>query len=114
VSLQAADAILDVIGRMGGSVARGDSGLTVTGSGVINGISADHLSLFLELKEGFGAFALSRANQRDPFQNPNAPNPPPSVPGLRTRPLGSCNRLIGSCAPLGGACRGEDVCLWVN
>jgi len=41
VSLQAADAILDVIGRMGGSVARGDSGLTVTGSGVINGISAD-------------------------------------------------------------------------
>ncbi|HEX7164130.1 MAG TPA: 3-phosphoshikimate 1-carboxyvinyltransferase [Trebonia sp.] len=40
-SLQAADAILDVIGRMGGSVARGDSGLTVTGSGVINGISAD-------------------------------------------------------------------------
>lgn len=41
VSLQAADAILDVIGRMGGSVTRGDSGLTVTGSGVINGISAD-------------------------------------------------------------------------
>ncbi len=41
VSLQAADAILDVIGRMGGSVARGDSSLTVTGSGVINGISAD-------------------------------------------------------------------------
>ena len=41
VSLQAADAILDVVGRMGGSVSRGDSGLTVTGSGVINGISAD-------------------------------------------------------------------------
>jgi 3-phosphoshikimate 1-carboxyvinyltransferase len=41
VSLQAADAILDVITQMGGSVSRGDSGLTVTGSGVINGISAD-------------------------------------------------------------------------
>ena len=40
-SLQAADAILDVITQMGGSVSRGDSGLTVTGSGVINGISAD-------------------------------------------------------------------------
>jgi len=40
-SLQAADAILDVITRMGGSVARGDFGLTVTGSGVINGIDAD-------------------------------------------------------------------------
>jgi 3-phosphoshikimate 1-carboxyvinyltransferase len=40
-SLQAADAILDVITRMGGSVARGDAGLTVTGSGVINGIDAD-------------------------------------------------------------------------
>jgi 3-phosphoshikimate 1-carboxyvinyltransferase len=41
VSLQAADAILDVITALGGSVARGDSGLTVTGSGVINGIDAD-------------------------------------------------------------------------
>ena len=41
VSLQAADAILDVITQMGGSVSRGDSGVTVTGSGVINGISAD-------------------------------------------------------------------------
>jgi 3-phosphoshikimate 1-carboxyvinyltransferase len=41
VSLQAADAILDVITQLGGSVSRGDSGLTVTGSGVINGISAD-------------------------------------------------------------------------
>jgi len=71
------------------------------------------LNLFLELKEGFGAFVLSRANQNDPFQNPNAPNPPPRVPGLRTRPLDSCNRLIGSCSPLGG-CRGEDVCTWVN
>ena len=41
VSLQAADAILDVITRLGGSVSHSDSGLTVTGSGVINGISAD-------------------------------------------------------------------------
>src|SRR6201986_5183960 len=40
-SLQAADAILDVITQMGGLVARGDSSLTVTGSGTINGISAD-------------------------------------------------------------------------
>ncbi len=40
-SLQAADAILDVITRLGGSVSHGDSGLTVTGSGAINGISAD-------------------------------------------------------------------------
>ncbi len=40
-SLQAADAILDVITQLGGSVSRDDSGLTVTGSGVINGISAD-------------------------------------------------------------------------
>jgi 3-phosphoshikimate 1-carboxyvinyltransferase len=40
-SLQGADAILDVITQMGGSVSRGDRGLTVTGSGVINGLSAD-------------------------------------------------------------------------
>jgi 3-phosphoshikimate 1-carboxyvinyltransferase len=41
VSLQAADAILDVLTQLGGSVSRDDSGLTVTGSGVIRGISAD-------------------------------------------------------------------------
>jgi 3-phosphoshikimate 1-carboxyvinyltransferase len=40
-SLQAAGAILDVIGRLGGSVTRDADGLTVTGSGVINGIEAD-------------------------------------------------------------------------
>jgi 3-phosphoshikimate 1-carboxyvinyltransferase len=40
-SLQAAGAILDVITRMGGSVSAGDEGLTVTGSGAINGIDAD-------------------------------------------------------------------------
>ena len=40
-SLQAADAILDVLTRMGGSVSSGPDGLTVTGSGVINGIEAD-------------------------------------------------------------------------
>ena len=40
-SLQAADAILDVITRMGGSVTRSAAGLTVTGSGTVNGIEAD-------------------------------------------------------------------------
>src|SRR3984957_2739701 len=40
-SLQAADAILDVITRMGGTVSRGADGLTVTGTGTISGIDAD-------------------------------------------------------------------------
>jgi len=40
-SLQAADAILDVVTRMGGSVSRGPDGLTAAGSGVVNGIEAD-------------------------------------------------------------------------
>jgi len=40
-SLQAADAILDVITRMGGSVSGGTDGLTVTGTGTITGIDAD-------------------------------------------------------------------------
>jgi 3-phosphoshikimate 1-carboxyvinyltransferase len=40
-SLQPADAILDVLTRMGGAVSYGPDGLTVTGSGVINGIEAD-------------------------------------------------------------------------
>jgi 3-phosphoshikimate 1-carboxyvinyltransferase len=40
-SLQPADAILDVITRMGASVTRSAAGLTVTGSGTVNGIDAD-------------------------------------------------------------------------
>jgi 3-phosphoshikimate 1-carboxyvinyltransferase len=40
-SLQPADAILDVITRMGASVTRSGTGLTVTGSGTVNGIEAD-------------------------------------------------------------------------
>jgi 3-phosphoshikimate 1-carboxyvinyltransferase len=40
-SLQAADAILDVITRMGASVTRSAGGLTVTGSGTVSGIEAD-------------------------------------------------------------------------
>jgi 3-phosphoshikimate 1-carboxyvinyltransferase len=40
-SLQAADAILDVITRMGAAVSRDEAGLTVTGSGTVNGIDAD-------------------------------------------------------------------------
>ena len=40
-SLQPADAILDVLTRMGGAVSSSPEGLTVTGSGVINPIEAD-------------------------------------------------------------------------
>jgi 3-phosphoshikimate 1-carboxyvinyltransferase len=41
VSLQAADAILDVLTRMGGAVSSSPEGLTVTGTGVINAVEAD-------------------------------------------------------------------------
>jgi 3-phosphoshikimate 1-carboxyvinyltransferase len=40
-SLQAADAILDVLTRMGAAVSSGPDGMTVTGSGAINPIVAD-------------------------------------------------------------------------
>ncbi|HWG01688.1 MAG TPA: 3-phosphoshikimate 1-carboxyvinyltransferase [Trebonia sp.] len=40
-SLQAADAILDAATRMGASCSLGADGLTITGSGAINGIEAD-------------------------------------------------------------------------
>ena len=40
-SLQAADAILEVLTRAGASASLGDDGLTVSGTGVINGIEAD-------------------------------------------------------------------------
>jgi 3-phosphoshikimate 1-carboxyvinyltransferase len=41
VSLQASDAILEVLTLAGASCSLGDDGLTVTGTGVINGIEAD-------------------------------------------------------------------------
>jgi 3-phosphoshikimate 1-carboxyvinyltransferase len=40
-SLQAADAILEVLTQAGASASLGDDGLTLTGTGVINGIEAD-------------------------------------------------------------------------
>jgi len=40
-SLQAADAILDVLTAMGGCVTRSGTGLTVTGTGTVRGIDAD-------------------------------------------------------------------------
>jgi 3-phosphoshikimate 1-carboxyvinyltransferase len=40
-SLQAADAILQVLTELGASCALGDDGLTVTGTGTVNGIEAD-------------------------------------------------------------------------
>jgi 3-phosphoshikimate 1-carboxyvinyltransferase len=40
-SLQASDAILDVLTRMGARCSLGSDGLTVTGTGTINGIEAD-------------------------------------------------------------------------
>jgi 3-phosphoshikimate 1-carboxyvinyltransferase len=40
-SLQASDAILEVLTQAGASCSLGDDGLTVTGTGVINGIEAD-------------------------------------------------------------------------
>jgi hypothetical protein len=80
----------------------------------VNGISADHLVLFLALRDsaygGFGTVVFSRASVADPFTNPNAPNPPPRVPGLRPRPLAGCKTLAGTCST--GGCSGEDVCTW--
>lgn len=78
----------------------------------VNGVSMDRLSIFLENRAVFQAFVLTRSRVSDPFTNPNAPNPPPVVPGLRTRPLANCDRVVGSCAPQGG-CSNEDICTWV-
>jgi hypothetical protein len=80
----------------------------------VNGISPDKLFLFVELRDsaygGYATVVFSRAGVADPFTNPNAPNPPPRVPGLRSRPLAGCTKLAGTCSP--GGCTGEDVCTW--
>lgn len=69
------------------------------------GISSDRLALFLQ-NSSFAVFVLTRLSLSAPFANPNAPNPPPMVPGWRTRPLQTCVRLIGTSNP---GCLNEDT-----
>jgi hypothetical protein len=77
----------------------------------VNRLSTDRLEIFLEASARYAAVVLTRASLADPFTNPLAPNPPPVVPGLRTRPLAGCKELIGTCSPVGG-CSNERVCTW--
>jgi hypothetical protein len=69
------------------------------------------MALFLEEPDpGFKTAVLTRSSLTAPFTNPNAPGPPPLVPGLRTRPLADCTRLVGTCST--GGCINENICFY--
>ncbi|HMG23343.1 MAG TPA: hypothetical protein VK607_18540 [Kofleriaceae bacterium] len=75
----------------------------------VTATSADRMTIFLQT-QSFGMVVLSRNSLAQPFANPNAPNPPSTVPGFRTRPLGDCAALVGSCTA--GGCPGEEICVF--
>jgi hypothetical protein len=77
----------------------------------VNGLSVDRMAIFLETPATFQTVVLTRSSLTAPFANPNAPAPPPLVPGFRTRPLASCTRLVGTCSTPGG-CANEDICFY--
>jgi hypothetical protein len=76
----------------------------------VTATSSDRMALFVQ-DASFTMFVLTRQSLSAPFANPNAPNPPPMVPGWRTRPLVDCSKLIGTC---NGGCPNEDTCSWTR
>jgi hypothetical protein len=75
----------------------------------VTATSSDRMTLFLQT-QSFSMAVLSRTSLARPFVNANAPNPPSTVPGFRTRPLGDCTALVGTCTV--GGCPGEDICVF--
>jgi hypothetical protein len=75
----------------------------------VTALTPDRLTIFLEESTVWGTVALTRATVTDPFTNPLAPDPPPSLPGLRAKPIDGCGSVIATC---GSGCANEEVCLW--
>jgi len=80
----------------------------VQGNGYVTATSSDRMTLFIQTN-AFSMIVLSRTSLDAPFANPLAPAAPPTVPGFRTRPVGSCDRLVGTCT---GGCVGEETCVF--
>jgi hypothetical protein len=75
----------------------------------VTALTPDRLTIFLEESTVWGTVALTRATVADAFTNPLAPDPPPSLPGLRAKPIDGCGSVIATC---GSGCVNEEVCLW--
>jgi hypothetical protein len=74
----------------------------------VTATSSDRMALFVQ-NSSFTMFVLTRRSLSQPFSNPNAPSPPPMLPGWRTRPLTNCQKIIGTC---NSGCVNEDTCAW--
>jgi hypothetical protein len=71
------------------------------------GLSSDRLTLFVF--ESFSGRVFQRASTSGEFTNPNAPAPPPQLPGWSHTPLADCSKLIAMTSP--GGCAAEDIVL---
>jgi hypothetical protein len=74
----------------------------------VTAVSEDNRTLFVQT-HSFTMVALSRPSASAAWANPNAPEPPPSVPGFRTRPILGCDRIVATCS---GGCINEDTCTY--
>lgn len=77
----------------------------------IMGIASDRMALFVQ-NYSFRMAVLTRKSLKDPFANPNAPDPAPVAPGFRTRPFGDCHALIGNSSS--NACLGEEITIYTK
>lgn len=62
----------------------------------ITAISSDRLAIFVESSPSSQVSILTRRSLSEPFTNPNASGPPPTLMagGLHTRPLGDCQSVM--------------------
>jgi predicted Ser/Thr protein kinase len=75
----------------------------------VTGVSADHLSLFME--GDFRTHVLARASVDQPFADPGPGMLPALLPGWRAVPLADCRRIATTWTP--GGCEREDI-VWLE
>jgi hypothetical protein len=72
----------------------------------VTAISSDRLTLFVF--KTWAGFVFTRSSTSAEFSNPNAPNPPPELPGFHHKPFADCSTLVATMA-VGGGCANQDI-----
>jgi hypothetical protein len=72
----------------------------------VTAISSDRLTLFVF--KTWAGFVFTRSSTSAEFSNPNAPNPPPELPGFHHKPFADCATMV-STMTIGGGCANQDI-----
>ena len=72
----------------------------------VTAISSDRLTLFVF--KAWAGFVFTRSSTSAEFSNPNAPNPPPELPGFHHKPFADCATLVATMT-VGGGCANQDI-----